>query len=391
MKRASKVLAILMAFALVMGFAAMSASAVNYTPINGGTTSINKTFAVPADANVPDVDFTYDIAPGEQVPFSQSELEIQPGPQGATIGIAEFDGSSSTVADENDNTKKIAVDAVEIDLTHCTFNAPGIYRYVITEQPSGLKGVTDDPNRVRFLDVFVIEEDNDNDPETAPVLKVDTYSLRKVEDSNPDRNNFQKVEDPVGSGNYKYQYKVAPTEKSDGYRNELETVDLEFKKAIEGNQADKNKQFKFTLAITDANPGVYNVQVSRADVIKQDSNVTANEGVYTITVGSEGTCTAYFYLADGDTVKVLDLPKGYGYTVTEEYEDYEQSSADVDGYEDPTSGSNVDADKKTSYTNTREGIIPTGVIITIAPFMIGLLLFGAVMMFMISRRRRAAY
>ena len=104
----SKALAILMTLALIMTLAAMSASAVDYTPINGGTTSINKTFAVPTDANVPDVEFTYDIAPGVQVPFSQSELEIQPGPQGATIGKAEFDGDSPTVADTIDNTKKIA-------------------------------------------------------------------------------------------------------------------------------------------------------------------------------------------------------------------------------------------------------------------------------------------
>ena len=390
----SKALAILMALALVMSLAAMSASAVDYTPINGGTTPINKTFAVPTDANVPDVEFTYDIAPGVQVPFSQSELEIQPGPQGATIGKAEFDGDSPTVADTIDNTKKIAVDAVEIDLTACSFTAPGIYRYVITEQPSGLNGVTDDPNPVRFLDLFVIEWDNDNDPDTDPVLKVDTYSLRKVDDSNPDRNNFQKVEDPVGSGEYKYQYKAAPTEKSDGYRNELDTVDLEFKKVITGNQADTSKRFEFSLSLTDLNPGIYTIQVTSADVFGDNTaafTATENANEYTFEV-SGTSYNGTFYLTNNDTVKVIGLPVDYNYTLDEDEEDYTRTNTIAESdYDDALSGQDIEENVKIGITNTREGIIPTGVILTVAPFMIGLLLFGAVMMFMISRRRRATY
>ena len=147
-----------------------------------------------------------------------------------------------------------------------------------------------------------------------------------------------------------------------------------------------------TLEITDANPGLYTVEVSRADVVKEDSNVTANEGVYTIEVPANSTsATAYFYLADGDTVKVLDLPVGYGYTVTEDAEDYESTAANVPNYTDPYTDTDVEDDAATSYTNDRTGIIPTGVIIMIAPFAIGLFVFGAIILYMISKRRRLAY
>jgi hypothetical protein len=46
---------------------------------------------------------------------------------------------------------------------------------------------------------------------------------------------------------------------------------------------------------------------------------------------------------------------------------------------------------KTGYTNDRTGIIPTGVLLTIAPFAIGILLFGALIIFFIAKRRRNNY
>ena len=174
----------------------------------------------------------------------------------------------------------------------------------------------------------------------------------------------------------------------------MDTVDLEFTKDITGNQADQSKKFTFTLSITGANPNQeYAVEITGTDVIIEDvegvgSHVTNGK----ITTDSNGAYTGTFSLTKGDVVKVLDLPVGATYTVTEEAEDYESDDASVTGYTDPTTGTFVkDNDVKTSYTNSREGIIPTGVILTVAPFMIGLLLFGAVMMFMISRRRRATY
>ena len=44
--------------------------------------------------------------------------------------------------------------------------------------------------------------------------------------------------------------------------------------------------------------------------------------------------------------------------------------------------------KTVAFTNTRNGIIPTGIILTIAPFAIGLLVFGAVVVFLVAKKRR---
>ena len=390
MKRnVSKLLAIVMTLALVMSFAAVSAAAVDYTATNGGSTSFKKNLVVDSTAQIPNVEFEFTIAAGTPVPGgANNALEIKAGPVTAsapTIESAQFTSGMTTTAgtpeDETDTTKKFAVDDVVIDLTGVTFTAPGVYRYVITETATTLSGVTNDANAVRYLDLFVFPSEDD-----PTELEVTTYSLRDTATS------FERVPDENNPGQYKYQYVTNPTVKTSGYTNELETVDLEFTKAITGNQADKNKQFKFTLEITDANPGLYTVEVSRDAVINDDdSNVTADNGVYTIEVEDDGTCTAYFYLADGDTVKVLDLPVGYGYTVTEDAEDYESTAANVPNYTDPYTDTDVEDDAATSYTNDRTGIIPTGVIIMIAPFAIGLFVFGAIILYMISKRRRLAY
>ena len=392
----SKVLAIIMALALAMSLAAVTAFAMDGTTSN----TFQKYLVVGEDNEIlPDVTFTFTVTAPDSlaVAGTADTLEIVPGPMNPapTITTAAFTSASvlknglPTDADHDNPTagNRYTEQNVEVDFSGVTFPAPGVYRYVITEEAStAYKGVTNDTNPTRYLDVVVIKDTNDDDSDgDTEELLIDSYVMRD-QPENIDRNG-DYVADPT-----------VPGAKSSSYTNTYDTVDLEFSKKITGNQGDKNKQFKFKLAITDANPGQYKVKVNRADVVKTDSNATATatENEYTITVASDGTCTAFFYLADGDTVKVLDLPEGYGYTLTEEAEDYDSTpGVDNDGtdndYNDDTTDSDVTADVKTGFTNDRNGIIPTGVIITVAPFAIGILVFGAIMLYMISKRRRAEY
>ncbi len=388
----SKALAILMTLALIMTLAAMSASAVY-----GGEKPFEKEFAIPDGANMPNVEFEYTITPGTAVPVgADNEIEIIAGIGSPTIENAVFPSNDTTPAagedDSEDSSKTIYVDNVTVDLTGIEFTTAGVYRYVITEkappQITGVPGVTYDNNGERYLDLFVFPGDHDNDPSTPDQLMVTEYSMTK------NASNFTKIyDDDEQKWVYTYTDESARV-KSSGFKNELDTVDLEFTKDITGNQADQSKKFTFTLSITGANPNQeYILDITGDNVIIEDvdgvgSHVTNGK----ITTDANGAYTGTFSLTKGDVVKVLDLPVGATYTVTEEKEDYESDDASVTGYTDPTTGTFVkDTDVKTSYTNSREGIIPTGVILTVAPFMIGLLLFGAVMMFMISRRRRATY
>ena len=119
----------------------------------------------------------------------------------------------------------------------------------------------------------------------------------------------------------------------------------------------------------------------------------------TITTGSHGVVTEYFYLKDGQYITIKGLPEGYLYELSEDAEDYTASNgiaavnnANSTAYSDPVvNTTGVNADIKTGFTNDRTGIIPTGVLLTIAPFAIGILLFGALIIFIIAKRRRNNY
>ena len=82
-------------------------------------------------------------------------------------------------------------------------------------------------------------------------------------------------------------------------------------------------------------------------------------------------------------------------TVTEEAEDY-TATYKLDNGETVSGVSSgevmlANSDHTVAFTNTRNGIIPTGVIMTVAPFAIGICLFGAVIIFIICRRKRNRY
>lgn len=349
MKRILKALAVIMALALTMTTTAMTAFAVVYTKDDSFTTSFDKNLSLDADSVVPNLTFNYTIE-GTTEGAADSVINIEAGPAGAVIGTATFSN-----ADEN--TNGTVTKPVSVDLSGVTFAAPGVYRYKIIEDNTAINGVTYDSDAVRYLDVYVIDN--------SGTLHADSFVLRKTAD---------KLIEDAGEAKYENDADV----KSSSYTNAYTSYDLEFSKAITGNQADKNKQFEFTLSITGANPGTY--------------NITTPEGNSTITIAEGGSYSATYMLGDGESVTVYDLPAGAEYTVSEDAEDY-QSSVESDTATTVTGNSaagTMTADQEAAFTNTRDGIIPTGVILTVAPFAIGILLFGAVIVFLVSKRRRAA-
>ena len=336
-RRFTTALVMLLAFALLIGTTAITASAeTTYEPIGGSATFV-KNLVVDANTNIPNITFNYSIKRGDHVDATDTTIEILEG-VGASIGTAAFSNSDTagtipglpTDADPSNPTagKKYAQKSVSVTFPATSFTKPGVYRYEITEVTTpALPGVTYDSNTKRYMDVFVVADANNT-------LSVNSYVLRDA--ATDIGTNGEYVEDPGV--------------KSSGYTNRLTQYDFEFSKTISGNQADKNKRFNFTLTITGANPGTY--PIIAHDV---EGNPTS------ITVGANGTATGEYSLTDGSTVKIIGLNAGAVCTVSENAE------------------------------NTRNGIIPTGIIMTIAPFAIGICVFGAIIIFIISRRKRRSY
>ena len=397
MKRFSKIIVLLMVTALIMGIAAISASAeTTYTPVSGTSTQFNKFLVVDEDTNIPALSFDYTVAAGTPVSADSNAgtPAILAGVGSPSIDTVVFtdNQAASTTQPESGLTlasgKKFATQIATVDFSGVTFTEPGIYRYVITEQETaGAKAVTYDTqaatpgSKVRYLDVYV----EDDTATAVGKLKVSSYVLHETTSVVPN-------DDADGKAN----------DKSSSFVNEVTTKDLEFGKEVTGNQGSKDKYFLLTLNITNVQASTtYSVDLTGAEsqpTATAATKYTTMNNPDSFTTNGDGAATVTFYLKDGQYVKIPGLPEGYNYTLTEDAEDYASSSgitaannASGVAYSDATTGTNVNADIKTGFTNERAGIIPTGILLTIAPFAIGILLFGAIIVFIIARRKRANY
>lgn len=354
------------------------------------------------ETSIPNAEIEFAITPGTGVDGDATHLAVLPGPSGADAGSVTFAPGNTTytslqTGDDvsfDTSTQKYAKQTGAVDLSGVTFTEPGVYRYELTETNPNISGMTAD-SRTLYLDVYVTYNNSDELEVTSTVLHTSTAAPAKNATS--------------GSAG------GALADKVTGFTNTYSAKDLEFSKTVSGNQASKDKYFAFTVTISNATAG----QSFPVDLSNADANISANSNAATtavttavtqpdtLTVGQDGTVSQVYYLHDGQSVKVEGLTLGAEYSVVEAQEDYTPSAAvtgDVDDQDaneaviaaagNGANGS-VDADDaatiSVAFTNTKAGVIPTGVLLTIAPFAVGILLFGAVIFFVVSKRRRDNY
>ena len=369
---------------------AMPVQAANIAPTDNLTTTFNKYLVMDENANVPDVDFTFTITAGNAVSATSGSRVIYAGDDATRVTgfpVLKVDNAGTTnevttAFNPGDNTytgkqdgdtvdlesgQKYAKQIVTVDFTNVDFNAPGIYRYIITENPKDQDGITNDTTTTRTLDVFVQYKNNsETDLEIAdyvlyPGTKTDTT------DENEDS-------------------------KDDGFTNTYTTYDLTLEKQVTGNQGDRDKYFEFTVNITGAVAGtIYDVDLTDATWNGSPSNPT------NLTVGSDGSISGTFYLKDDESLVIQGLTAGTNYTIAETTyasDGYEtsyviDSSTKVEALN--TGSQNMGAsDHKVTFTNNKEGNVPTGIILEIAPYIVlaAVVLAGLAVLF-VTRRRRA--
>jgi len=381
-KKVLPILGVVLMMASVMATPAFAVE-TQYTAVAGGTPSFTKNLILDADANVPDMTFSYQIAPGAAIPAASGKMAVLAGPTGATIGSADYNpGDTTTTTAPTGVTlasgQKVAVKTVSVDLTGVSFNEPGIYRYLITEQENGAAGVSYDTQRAettngvakqRTLDVYVTDDNG--------ALQVEGYVIHELVNDITAGTDFGSNFDPS----------IPVSDKSIGFVNGLATYDLTISKAVSGNQASKDKYFKFTVAITDAGANAaLDVDWSAAALAPTataatvyaaadmaaangaDDNATLDGKQWV--ASAAGAVTKDIYLQHGQSITIKGLAAGAKYTITELPEDY-KSSATENKIEDTTG---MAADATAAFTNTRNGTVPTGIILSVVP---GVALIGA--------------
>ncbi len=435
--------AMMMFTGAVAPMSAMAATA--YAPIAGTSTTFKKFLIMSQGDNVPNVTFNYTITPGEAVSADTSNnsvFQVLPGvdadkitisattfaPGNATktaIDTGDIDvgrtassratGLTAATGVQFEDGEKYAVQTATVGFTGVTFDEPGVYRYIIAETTSDddrNRGIMHDNDADRILDVYVVDENG--------TLKVKEYVLHT--DLNAGNVNRPVIGSDMGTDDVT-STGTSLSDKTDGFTNEYKSVDLAFKKEVEGNQASKDKWFEFTLKVENLTKNDQ-FTVSIAD----DQNAKTNDGSADATSGTTSATRASnqnktnavlltadangkingdegvkYYLQHGQHVVVRGLPQNAKYTVTEDAEDYKSTAKGVTGYTaetssgDSTIGQMTSATSagtnkivKTSYKNTRNGDIPTGVKLGFGAA--GIVVIGAagiIVYVMQGRKRRA--
>lgn len=364
--------------------------------------SFKKYLIMRAGDTVPTVHFQYSVSAGTGRSLDtgdNSEMEVIAGitPGNVHISNATFTSALSTSSSLSPSQvdiarsgrtnisfdpaagEKFAAADVSINLSDVTFREPGIYRYVITESLSAAdqaRGILPDEFDTRILDVYVVDDGSGSLSVATCVLNTEAVSVG--------------LSDTMGSGTVL----PADSKKTDGFTSEYHSYDLVFTNRVSGNQASRDKYFHFILDITNLREGErYEVSISADDnAFTADGNADATIGANpneatkvissTVTnptiveVNARGSISQNFYLQDGQSIAVRGLPANAKYTLLEDEEDYLSSGAVVTGFTDPTTSGEAlistipqgsDPVVKTSYLNQRAGVIPTGVLLSVAP------------------------
>ena len=394
MKAKKKLIALITVMLMVIMTVIPVSAGTTYTPVAGAADEAKfKKYLVMKDSlDVPAVEFEFSITPGAGV-SENGKMEVLPGIVGATVGTAQFTATDTTYTTVQNvdisvgtlpNGYKYAKKEVTVDFSACQFPEPGIYRYNITENPytGALDSVIEDQSGITYyMDVYVVDDGNGT-------LSVDGYVMHS-DPGAPDLSTNN------GSGQVSSNG-TAVADKVDGFVNTYDSWDLYVGKTVEGNQGSRDKYFAFTIKVSGLDPDQeLAIDLQNADSAAGSNPATTVTGTNptTMEANADGDATATVYLQHDQYVVVKGIPLNKSYEVTEDAEDYKSEAINTTinsiTFDDATSGTGIQADIHTGYTNTRDGIIPTGILLSATPWiLIGVVVIAGLAFFAIRSRRK---
>ena len=327
--KAEKLLAGVLSISLAMGVSVMPAFAASgETYADMDSVVIKKNYELANEGTFsPAETFSFDIE-ADNVTDASDDItpENMPMPTIGTVSYRRGEAGSTT------KTKEIKIDLPEYD-------SVGVYTYIIHEVAGDSAGVTYYGDAI-LLRVTVIEQDG-----KLRIAAVHT-------------------EDPESTGEGK----------KDDFDNRYSAGELEVHKDVEGIMGNKDKYFEFTVQLTGEEGKTY--QDSYAIT---GGSYDANPASIKIRPGE--TTEATFYLKDGDTIHIENLPYGVEYKVSE------TPVADYVTTETGTEGEVDEAVEQANFTNTKGGTVDAGVVLDSAPYLFTLTGAAGVGLLLTLRRR----
>lgn len=317
---------------LVAAFAAVTLAATAFavpafaanTPVNGPSVKFDKYLVLDESANVPNATFTFAVTGTDSENVTVGEAVFTP--QMTTYDTVQS-GDSLTLGEG----KKYAAVEVTADFSGVSFSAPGVYRYTIQENATTVPGVTAD-NKTYNIDIEVESDDSGK----------------------------------LSIGAVMFDSGAAGT-KATGFVNTFGSTGLTLKKTVTGNQGDRNKYFTFTVALENAPKGsVYSVTLPTTDAYSPADPTS-------IMVGEDSTATATFHLKHNQSLVINGLTKGVQYTITEKdgtgyTTTYKVNDGDAQSGTATAQQTMGDTSQTVEFTNHKEGTVPTGILLDVAPY-----------------------
>ena len=365
---------------LALGVSAMSIASLTspvyaetYAAVNGTETTFDKYLILDENANVPAAEFTFEITPGTAIAASENGMEVLAGPGNPAITSSAVFAPGDTTFDTAQpgdilrlaEGEKYAVKVLTADFSSVQFDEPGIYRYTIAETSSSITSVTKD-EQPKTLDVYVIDNEGS--------LQVASYVLHTGTNA-PVKNANGGSGDVAEAG-------AALADKVSGFINRFDSSDISIEKQVSGSQASRDKYFKFTLSVSnagagtklavDVTAGAESAPVKTAATVYTADEMASGNNVTELICQADGTLSHDFYLKHGQTITVHQLPKGADYSLSEVNEDYVSAAlntVDETKYS-ANSGAIESDDVAIGFQNTRDGIVPTGIALSIMPYVL---------------------
>lgn len=327
--KVEKLLAGVLSISLAMGVSVMPAFAASgETYADMDSVVIKKNYELANEGTFsPAETFSFDIE-ADNVTDASDDItpENMPMPTVGTVSYLRGEAGSTT------KTKQIEIQLPKYD-------SVGVYTYIIHEVAGNSAGVTYYDDAI-LLRVTVIEQDG-----KLRIAAVHT-------------------EDPESTGEGK----------KDDFDNLYSAGELEVHKDVEGIMGNKDKYFEFTVQLTGEEGKTY--QDSYAIT---GGSYDANPASIEIKPGE--TTKATFYLKDGDTIHIENLPYGVEYKVSE------TPVADYVTTETGTEGEVNEAVEQANFTNTKGGTVDAGVVLDSAPYLFTLTGAAGVGLLLTLRRR----
>ena len=334
--------------------------------VTGGTqdkpiTSIpvNKTVTAADNTYAPNTTFTFTVETAGATTITDkagNSVDVKAGILG---GLAADKGATfapDTKADTNTTYTPADANKASLKTDATKFSEPGIYHYTVSEVDSKYEGITYDTTSYDVY-VYVSAELDANKNATNKMYVSGVVSAKSVD------NEIAKS-DLDFTNAYEDVHKVTVTKK------------------VQGGFANASDTFKFDVTVSGAAGEAYKVTY-KTNGKETSTNVTSG-GKIEVILGKDDTVTIYgLSKTDSYTITEQGVTNGKtatGYTVTDTCGDNDGKVEGVGGAEDASF----------IITNTKEAVAPTGIAMTVAPYILMVAVAGIFAILFLRRRHEEA-